>query len=233
MTDIKNIKNIIDYVYCINFGDKIKIGTTTNINQRLSALKKITGNKIIDVFYLESNRSLEKMAHKYFKNYNTIGEYFSNIDFSYVCDWLKKNKNINFRKQKDNLVSREYFKKTLYTKIKEDDIYNKQNLEDLVLFEKELLTIINCMKDEKKKKRAIKNINILIKNIKEIYTHNMTRFRDFECLEIQNNILNSFNECYYRFGYKVANNWVYNMKRSCINFNHDFEKIIILSNILL
>jgi len=64
-------------VYILDFGNRIKIGRTKNIEQRIRTLENAVGEKAGQVFYLETDGIKEKLLHHYLQEHRTIGEYFT------------------------------------------------------------------------------------------------------------------------------------------------------------
>jgi len=64
-------------VYILDFGNRIKIGRTKNIEQRIKAIENTAGEEVKQVFYLETDSSKEKILHYYLQEYRTLGEYFT------------------------------------------------------------------------------------------------------------------------------------------------------------
>lgn len=77
-----------EYVYILQFSDKIKIGYTQNIKQRFAALQTGSGEKILNSYYVYGTRQIEKQMHNIFYNDRTIGEYFT-ISFDKAVKTLK------------------------------------------------------------------------------------------------------------------------------------------------
>lgn len=71
--------------------NKIKIGITSNVKNRFSAIQCQSGNKIINSFFTEKCTDAyktEHLLHKKYKDTRTVGEWFT-IDFETVVDYLK------------------------------------------------------------------------------------------------------------------------------------------------
>lgn len=66
-------------VYFISDGNRVKIGYSNDIDKRLRELQTGSSNELTVVNCLYGNYDTEKIAHKYFKSQNVIGE------------WRKKN----------------------------------------------------------------------------------------------------------------------------------------------
>jgi len=64
-------------VYILDFGNRIKIGRTKNIEQRIRTIENAAGEKAKQVFYLETDGIKEKLLHHYLQEHRTIGEYFT------------------------------------------------------------------------------------------------------------------------------------------------------------
>ena len=84
--ELKNIESYSDkllgYVYVINNGNNIKIGCTSNLYQRIKSLSNSNsgGNAIY--------KTIERLMHEKFHKYNTTGEWYTDIDFITVCNYL-------------------------------------------------------------------------------------------------------------------------------------------------
>lgn len=95
--ELKNIESYSDkllgYVYVINNGNNIKIGCTSNLYQRIKSLSNSNsgGNVILDIYYSPANaiyKTIERLMHEKFHKYNTTGEWYTDIDFITVCNYL-------------------------------------------------------------------------------------------------------------------------------------------------
>jgi len=64
-------------VYVFDFGNRVKIGRSKNINRRLQEIENYSGVKAINTFSLEGGESLEANIHRNLKQYRTVGEYFN------------------------------------------------------------------------------------------------------------------------------------------------------------
>lgn len=70
----------MEQVYIFDFGDKLKIGYSTNVLQRLSTIESASGAKAKQTFSVDGTREIEQAAHYYLREYRIRGEYF-NCDF--------------------------------------------------------------------------------------------------------------------------------------------------------
>lgn len=70
----------MEQVYIFDFGDKLKIGYSTNVLQRLSTIESASGVKAKQTFSVDGTREIEQAAHYYLREYRIRGEYF-NCDF--------------------------------------------------------------------------------------------------------------------------------------------------------
>jgi hypothetical protein len=64
-------------IYIFDFGNRVKIGQSKNVESRLKQIENAAGEKVINQFYIESPSLVEKMIHDCLKEYRTIGEYFT------------------------------------------------------------------------------------------------------------------------------------------------------------
>jgi len=64
-------------VYILDFGNRIKIGRTKNIEQRIKTIENAVGEKAAQVFCLETDGEKEKLLHYYLHEHRTVGEYFT------------------------------------------------------------------------------------------------------------------------------------------------------------
>lgn len=70
----------MEQVYIFDFGDKLKIGYSTNVLKRLSTIESASGAKAKQTFSVDGTREIEQAAHYYLREYRIRGEYF-NCDF--------------------------------------------------------------------------------------------------------------------------------------------------------
>lgn len=70
----------MEQVYIFDFGDKLKIGYSTNVLQRLRTIESASGAKAKQTFSVDGTREIEQAAHYYLREYRIRGEYF-NCDF--------------------------------------------------------------------------------------------------------------------------------------------------------
>lgn len=112
------VKKTLSESQCIyvieNSNHLVKIGVSKNLKQRIRALETGGGYKIINVFHTEkcSNSSeLESKCHRYFKKYNTFGEWFA-IPFETAKAYVKSLKlEFDFLTEKEQNASREEMRK--------------------------------------------------------------------------------------------------------------------------
>lgn len=124
-------------IYVIDFGDKIKVGTTDNLKQRIKYLERENMKKCIRYFYTEKvefNYKLEKHIHKIFKHYKIKGEYFklNFINAVFKIKKINKEKYVLIREIKENIF-KEYddFIKIgdcCYQKNKDDLFFSKKDI---------------------------------------------------------------------------------------------------------
>lgn len=100
-----------EFVYIIQFSNRIKIGYTKNIRNRFNSLQNGSGEKIYNSFYVYGNEALEKQMHTIFQKDRIMGEYF-NTYFDVAINTLKslvqkKDLKINpiIKKYNDGLLS--------------------------------------------------------------------------------------------------------------------------------
>lgn len=70
----------MEQVYIFDFGDKLKIGYSTNTKQRLGTIESASGAKVKRIYTIDGSRQTEQAAHYYLREYLIRGEYF-NCDF--------------------------------------------------------------------------------------------------------------------------------------------------------
>lgn len=88
-----------NYVYVLlNDVGMIKIGITDNPYERFNTIQNASGSLITNYYLSEpikNNYEVEQHLHKYFKKYNTVAEWYKNISFNevvnYVSDYIDKN----------------------------------------------------------------------------------------------------------------------------------------------
>lgn len=97
LDELKNIKNFEDklygYVYVIDNGINVKIGCTSNLYNRMKSLSNSNsgGNVIKEIYYSPSSpiyRTIEKLMHEKFSKYNSVGEWYKDISYKNVCNYL-------------------------------------------------------------------------------------------------------------------------------------------------
>ncbi|MBR2329572.1 MAG: GIY-YIG nuclease family protein, partial [Clostridia bacterium] len=67
----------MEQVYIFDFGDRLKIGYSTNVAQRLSAIESASGAKAKRTYIVAGTRQTEQATHKYLSAYRIRGEYFN------------------------------------------------------------------------------------------------------------------------------------------------------------
>ena len=93
---IKDVKNLFgsNYVYVLlNDVGLIKIGITDKPYNRFISIQNSSGSMITDYYLSESisnNYEIEQYLHKHFKKYNTVAEWYKNISFMDVVDFVSK-----------------------------------------------------------------------------------------------------------------------------------------------
>lgn len=104
-TNIKKVKEFKEgnYVYVLlNDVGLVKIGITDSPYERFITIQNVSGS-LITKFYLsesiENNYEIEQKLHKYFKKYNSVAEWYKNIDFNNVVNYVKKYINKNGKKK--------------------------------------------------------------------------------------------------------------------------------------
>ena len=93
---IKDAKKVSksNYVYVlVNDMDMVKIGITDSPYDRFTTIQNASGS-LIKQFYLSdpisNNYEIEQYLHKHFKKYNTVAEWYRNISFNDVVDFVSK-----------------------------------------------------------------------------------------------------------------------------------------------
>lgn len=71
----------MEYVYVADFGDKVKIGYSTSVKNRIKQLESITKKKVKELYYEKAERPIETALHSYFSKFRITGEWFS-VPFS-------------------------------------------------------------------------------------------------------------------------------------------------------
>ncbi|WP_294403036.1 GIY-YIG nuclease family protein [uncultured Clostridium sp.] len=233
-----------EYIYCLKFKDKLKIGKSINPYTRARTLRTQSGEEISNIFVIQSDFKLEQLAHQHFAKYRTIGEYFKGLDFNEVCQWLEENRmevkdlKIKYQEQK------EYIKKNRLFAYSED-MQNriKWQFNDIDIF---LEDLIDRVPDSPKKEKHIRNIIYLGKNLKEIYVCCIQK-EDFyqnniivskESIiaeEIYVNVVKNLKDIINFFGWKTGNNWLYKFRKMCeqnennINFLYRESKCMFIN----
>lgn len=95
-TKIKDAKKALksNYVYVlVNDMDMVKIGITDSPYNRFTTIQNASGS-FIKQFYLSepisNNYEIEQYLHRHFKKYNTVAEWYRNIPFDKVVDFVSK-----------------------------------------------------------------------------------------------------------------------------------------------
>lgn len=116
-TKIKDAKKVLksNYVYVlVNDMDMVKIGITDSPYDRFTTIQNTSGS-FIKQFYLSdpisNNYEIEQYLHKHFKKYNTVAEWYRNIPFDNVVDFVSKY--INEKGNKINSVTYAIVKKKI------------------------------------------------------------------------------------------------------------------------
>lgn len=101
---IEDSKKMLEsnYVYVlVNDMDMVKIGITDSPYDRFTTIQNASGS-LIKQFYLSdpisNNYEIEQYLHKHFKKYNTVAEWYRNISFDNVVDFVSKYINENGNK---------------------------------------------------------------------------------------------------------------------------------------
>jgi DNA-binding MarR family transcriptional regulator len=111
-------------IYIFDFGNRIKIGQSKNVQARLKQIENSSGEKAINQFSLEADQEIEKAIHLFLRKYRTVGEYF-NCSFDVAKKALldiveKQNRLILFKssyfKQKDLFKMSRLFAKMMQNK---------------------------------------------------------------------------------------------------------------------
>jgi len=64
-------------IYILDFGNRIKIGKSNRPLQRIKTIENAAGEKVKQMFYLETESTKEKILQTYLQEYRTVGEYFT------------------------------------------------------------------------------------------------------------------------------------------------------------
>lgn len=64
-------------IYAVDYGDKVKVGRTQNLQKRIRALETGAGTPIKRYFFISAFPSLETAVLRELNAYKVIGEYFS------------------------------------------------------------------------------------------------------------------------------------------------------------
>lgn len=85
-------KNSVYVLFMSN--DTVKIGRTKNFAQRKKTISKASGLDVKEYWHtpminINKASKIESMAHKHFKKYRNIGEFFS-VDYKKACAYVKE-----------------------------------------------------------------------------------------------------------------------------------------------
>ena len=132
-----------NYVYCLDYGDKVKIGRTINPKARVGAIENIIGLEFERLAFYKSGTKLESLAHKNFEEEKIKSEIF-NSDFKEVCFFLQNNitpkdKVKGMKVENFNNILNQFHTLKLYISNKEKyvSIFNFLKEVDFFIFDKE------------------------------------------------------------------------------------------------
>jgi predicted GIY-YIG superfamily endonuclease len=95
-TNIEKLKSIVgkNYVYVLeNEMGLVKIGISDNPYQRFTTIENASGCRIIKYYVsseIDNNYEIEQHMHKYYKENNTVGEWYKNLLFEDVKNYVDK-----------------------------------------------------------------------------------------------------------------------------------------------
>jgi len=117
----------MEYVYILDFWNRIKIGRSKNIDKRMRDLETQSGCYIQQSYFIEFLDAVlvENKMHKIFNEYRGLWEYFFNISFQELKDQLNvitENK-LDFKHWYNNLTKEE---KIIYLLKKNTDSYEER-----------------------------------------------------------------------------------------------------------
>lgn len=92
----KMFNAIYEFVYIMDFSDKIKIGRSTNPFRRLSDFNRAFLGSIRSFYLCEKSKSLESKTHREFSRSVVSGEFFSTSILEEVEEYLGKNSLLSF-----------------------------------------------------------------------------------------------------------------------------------------
>lgn len=64
-------------IYAVDYGDRVKVGRTQNLQKRIRALETGAGKPIERYFYISASPALETAVHRELQAQRAIGEYFT------------------------------------------------------------------------------------------------------------------------------------------------------------
>jgi hypothetical protein len=85
-------------IYIFDFEDRIKIGQSGNVKQRLRHIETQSGREAIQHFSIKADGNYENLMHKVLSEYRGVGEYF-NFPFDFAVSILKSLVNFGFSKE--------------------------------------------------------------------------------------------------------------------------------------
>lgn len=100
----KMFNAIYEFVYVMDFGDKIKIGRSANPFRRLSDFNQAFLGSIKSFYLCEKSKSIENKAHCEFSRSVMSGEFFSTSITSEAEEFLSKNSLLSFDSKGDVFV---------------------------------------------------------------------------------------------------------------------------------
>lgn len=65
------------FVYVADFGDKVKVGFSDNVERRIRQLETGSGNLVVQRFSQQGTKQKEQAVHQKLKGYKIVGEYYS------------------------------------------------------------------------------------------------------------------------------------------------------------
>lgn len=223
LEELKDLKTS-QYVYCLLFNNnKIKIGKTIHPYQRINAIITGSGEKTKNIFVIETDMSLETKAHqKYSKiDKSKIGEFYYGLNYREICDWLEQNKKEVPIPRDIDTKNIEKFIVGLCCSWELVDIY-KQIDKDIPIKEG--------------KDKITKSLNHMNKILKEIFYFAFL-LKIEQPMQLNNeekeqnilftnylDIMQNFTFISKMFGYKVANNWLFRLKKDVQKDIMDYER---------
>lgn len=67
----------MDSIYVLDFGDKVKIGFSNDVNRRIRQIETGSANEVRQKFTLQGTKQKELVIHQKLKSRQIIGEYYS------------------------------------------------------------------------------------------------------------------------------------------------------------